>query len=613
MTRSISTCIVLMTLLAAGAPLAAQSPVPTGESGGGTIESMTTTRVYVDSMRVRDLSVPDLGAQRRSAATPRIRIDDVSFSQWPVVAPPLSKTFVIRNTSIDGGELVVTGIATPSGPFDRVVFADPGDIAGNYPVFPLRLSAGEESKPITVTFDPQAPIHYMDSILFTHNAGPDPGNDSVALLNGEGILSTLAATSKEWGRQPVGTGPYYGTVRLMNVGNQEIHVTDATMSGDVSDFTFDRSLLQNLTLPGGASVNIPVTFSPTAIGQRQAVITYNHEVGDAVVTSILNGISVESTLEVTSMNWGRRRVHTGPHAGSIRLTNTGDTEIELVNGTVTGPITDFAINLSGIANAKLPAGATREIPVGFLPTAIGPRRVVVNLIHSGSSEPTPLVLEGIGVEPTLGTHDINFGVHSVGSPEVEMETKFYLVSNGDPSYVDSVTIVNFNFPPHPSFRYEVSAGESLPFVLNSFDDTLRIRSFYSPRTTGMETTTLTAVTEDFNAAHSLVQATSNWNAEATGSSRAPGDIDGAGLALGPVAPSPTDGWTTLGYTIPNRASVQITLVDITGRTVATMLETSTIAAGSHTLRFDASALAAGTYFCRMIVGERVLVQALLVR
>lgn len=104
----------------------------------------------------------------------------------------------------------------------------------------------------------------------------------------------------------------------------------------------------------------------------------------------------------------------------------------------------------------------------------------------------------------------------------------------------------------------------------------------------------------------------NLDAEAR-SSVAPRNVDLPGLTLGPVAPTPTDGRASLAYQVPSASNVEIILIDATGRTVATLLEKSPVAAGSHTLRFDLSALPSGTYFCRMSVGEKLLVQPLVVR
>src|SRR5699024_6732097 len=80
---------------------------------------------------------------------------------------------------------------------------------------------------------------------------------------------------------------------------------------------------------------------------------------------------------------------------------------------------------------------------------------------------------------------------------------------------------------------------------------------------------------------------------------APADPNVPGLTLGPVAPTPADDHATLSYQVPSASVVEITLVDVAGRTVGTLLQKRLVAAGPHTVRFDVSALPAGSYFCRM--------------
>lgn len=476
MTRSISTCIFLITLLAAISPLVAQ-----------------TTALSTDS-----------GFHRTSAATPRIMVSDVAYGQWPVTSSPTEKFFIIKNTSTDGGVLIVTGVA--GGPSNPAVFRTPA----GYPVFPLVLTAGMESDRIRVTFDPAAPIVYRDSIVFNHNAGTDPANDSVAHLTGVGIHSLLAATSTDWSRYRVGTVSDSAHVILSNVGTQDIQITGATAIGDLHDFQFDFSAVENLTLRANTSITIKVAFSPAKIGPRQMIVTYHHSTGGAAVSS---------------------------------------------------------------------------------------------------------TLKGIGVAPTLYAWPHYFGAQSIGTADIEQVVKFFMVPNGSWSYLDSVTITRLELAndPEESFRYELYPGQTLPYVLNGLDDTLKVRAYFTAKTEGAKYATLTAVTQDTSASGLLLQAESRWWGQGLIAASACDAAGSAGLRLGPVAPTPTEGWTTVSYTVPSISNVEITIADINGRTVATLLEKSLVAEGPHTIRFDASTLPAGSYFCRMSLGGKILTHPLVVR
>ncbi|MEP7234906.1 MAG: T9SS type A sorting domain-containing protein, partial [Ignavibacteriota bacterium] len=71
-------------------------------------------------------------------------------------------------------------------------------------------------------------------------------------------------------------------------------------------------------------------------------------------------------------------------------------------------------------------------------------------------------------------------------------------------------------------------------------------------------------------------------------------ISNGGFSLGSNYPNPFVRATTFEYTLPKESVVRITLSDMTGKLVRE-LASGRISEGSHTLTFDASGLASGTY------------------
>ncbi|MDZ7316997.1 MAG: T9SS type A sorting domain-containing protein, partial [candidate division KSB1 bacterium] len=69
-------------------------------------------------------------------------------------------------------------------------------------------------------------------------------------------------------------------------------------------------------------------------------------------------------------------------------------------------------------------------------------------------------------------------------------------------------------------------------------------------------------------------------------------------------PNPFNPITTISYNLPQAAMVNLAVFDLNGRQVAQLIDHRQ-AAGSYEIRFDASQLPSGTYFCRLIAGERV--------
>ena len=70
-------------------------------------------------------------------------------------------------------------------------------------------------------------------------------------------------------------------------------------------------------------------------------------------------------------------------------------------------------------------------------------------------------------------------------------------------------------------------------------------------------------------------------------------------------PNPFNPSTTIRYQLPAEEFVTLKIYDITGREAATLVE-GTMPPGSYTVRFDASRLASGMYFYRLLAGSQVI-------
>jgi hypothetical protein len=73
-------------------------------------------------------------------------------------------------------------------------------------------------------------------------------------------------------------------------------------------------------------------------------------------------------------------------------------------------------------------------------------------------------------------------------------------------------------------------------------------------------------------------------------------------ALSQNFPNPFNPSTTIGYALPQRSHVTLTVCNALGQLIATLVN-SEIEPGHHSVRFDASALASGVYFYRLQAGS----------
>ncbi|MEM1041722.1 MAG: binary toxin-like calcium binding domain-containing protein [Bacteroidota bacterium] len=75
------------------------------------------------------------------------------------------------------------------------------------------------------------------------------------------------------------------------------------------------------------------------------------------------------------------------------------------------------------------------------------------------------------------------------------------------------------------------------------------------------------------------------------------------FSLDSAYPNPFRDQATLAYSLGQAGDVSLTVFDVLGRRVATLVDAPQ-AAGAHTVRFDGRGLAAGVYVVRLLVGDR---------
>lgn len=80
--------------------------------------------------------------------------------------------------------------------------------------------------------------------------------------------------------------------------------------------------------------------------------------------------------------------------------------------------------------------------------------------------------------------------------------------------------------------------------------------------------------------------------------------------LGKNYPNPFNPTTQIGYEIPENTQVTLTVYDVLGRQVATLVN-ETMSPGQYEANFDASNLASGTYIYRLEAGDRVQTQTMM--
>ncbi|MBO6794844.1 MAG: T9SS type A sorting domain-containing protein [Balneolaceae bacterium] len=97
----------------------------------------------------------------------------------------------------------------------------------------------------------------------------------------------------------------------------------------------------------------------------------------------------------------------------------------------------------------------------------------------------------------------------------------------------------------------------------------------------------------------------------TVSSENPTDDTPKNFELNQNYPNPFNPSTVIGYAIPEQTSVSITVYDMLGRVVATLINNKTHEAGEYEVQFDAAGLSSGAYIYQLTAGNMVLTKKLM--
>jgi protein gp37 len=367
-----------------GLATSAKLNLPQGLAAG-----TTRNLLVADSNNVRIRSIgPNLLAAPASAAT----LDKTTLTFTPAqLVGSTSAAQVITLTAHGTAPLTITSIA--------VTGTNSGDFAENdtCPKSPATLALGT-SCTISVTFTPTANGPRTGSITFTDDASTSP---QMVTLTGTGGTPTadLSGTSLTFTNQPLNTPSTSQSVTLTNNGAVALAIASITLTGANSgDFTLTPANTCGSSVAAGANCIINVTFRPTAVGIRTAVVTLTDNAASAKQTINLTGTGIAPAVgfNPSSLTFSAQTVATAAPVQTITLTNNGSATLSVTSIAVSGANSaDFT--QTNTCGTSVAAAATCTISVKFTPSATGSRTASIIVTDNAAGGTQTIALTGTGV------------------------------------------------------------------------------------------------------------------------------------------------------------------------------------------------------------------------
>jgi hypothetical protein len=297
---------------------------------------------------------------------------------------------------------------------------------------PVTLATGQSTS-FNVVFTPKSAGQISGSVsmqgqasLMTGAAAGSSGDPSTpttasVTVSGAGTTAgqlTLSPSSITFGTVNVGSSQSL-MVTLSNSGATSAIISAAAASG--AGFSLSAPVLP-MTLSGGQSTSLKITFAPTKPGAASGTITVDSNASDAILTAGATGTGATPgalTPSPSTLNFGNVAVGTKQsQPGS--LTNSGGANITVSQATAAG--TGFS--LSGLnLPLTLAPGQTAGFTVTFAPQSSG--SASGSIAFSGTMPTATMTLAGAGLASgslAANPASVTFGNVQVGTPQSQTVT-----------------------------------------------------------------------------------------------------------------------------------------------------------------------------------------------
>ncbi|CAN5741781.1 hypothetical protein BH10ACI4_BH10ACI4_00270 [soil metagenome] len=291
---------------------------------------------------------------------------------------------------------------------------------------------------LVVSFTPQATGQRISALQI--HSDSSSSLDFISLLGTAApSLLTLTPTTLDFGTILLGATATL-PLKINNTGDTPATIQTLAVSGD---YTLGSGTCPaaGTDLAASTSCTIPITFTPTRIGNRPAIFTLTPAGSTVPLAAALAGVGSQAALQLSTLtlDFGSIVLNTSATL-TATLTNIGNAPLNAIN--ITLPAGDFAITTPCLATTLLPE-ASCTLAITFTPTAIGIRTTTLTVSSSAPTSPDRIVLTGTGsIKNVAGgfTFTVDGGVTSTYTVRTGQPAIYALVLTPTDGYTGNIVL-----------------------------------------------------------------------------------------------------------------------------------------------------------------------------
>jgi hypothetical protein len=251
----------------------------------------------------------------------------------------------------------------------------------------------------TESFTPLAAGFRQAALAFADNATGSP--QSITLTGTEagnisGPALTFLPTTLNFPALSQGSTTAVQTVMVTNSGNAPATITAIILGGsNPADFSAPTSTCIGLPLLPNASCTVNERFTPSAVGVRQAALTFTDNASGSPQSVALTGTGINSPASgpalkflPTSVTFPATTQGLASTPISVAITNTGTSPMHVSSISAAGNSpADFTNSTASCSNATVAANASCTVSVTFSPLFSGPRSETLTVSDDAPNSP----------------------------------------------------------------------------------------------------------------------------------------------------------------------------------------------------------------------------------